>query len=43
MWNAIVEYFDEYLRLYYSDDGSNGKPKVSASPIASHLKIAILC
>ena len=33
-----MEYFDEYLRLYYSDDGSSGKPEVIASLIASHLK-----
>ena len=40
VWNAIVEYFDEYLRLYYSDDGSNDKLKVSSHLIVSHLTTA---
>ena len=29
VWNAIEEYFDKYLRLYYCDEGSNDKMKAS--------------
>ena len=29
MWDAIVEYFYEYLWMYYSDDANSGK-RVSA-------------
>ena len=28
VWNAIVDYFTEYLQLYYSDSGAGGRPKV---------------
>ncbi|KAK9915325.1 hypothetical protein WJX75_007630 [Coccomyxa subellipsoidea] len=29
VWNALEEYFTEYLNLYYSDSGADGKPKVT--------------
>ncbi|CAL8468388.1 g7928 [Coccomyxa elongata] len=29
VWNAFEEYFTEYLNLYYSDNGADGKPKVT--------------
>ena len=25
VWDAIVKYFNEYLRIYYSDDARSGK------------------
>ena len=25
VWDAIVKYFNEYLRMYYSDDARSGK------------------
>ena len=32
VWNALEEYFTEYLNLYYSDSGADGKPKARSSP-----------
>ena len=32
VWNAIEEYFTEYLNLYYSDSGAHGKPKAGTLP-----------
>lgn len=31
IWNGLVDYFTEYLHLYYSDNGQDGKPKVSSN------------
>ena len=30
VWNALVDYFTEYLSLYYSDSGADGKPVVTS-------------
>jgi lipoxygenase len=32
VWNALEEYFTEYLNLYYSDSGADGKPKARSLP-----------
>jgi lipoxygenase len=28
LWNAFESYFTEYLNMFYSDDGRDGKSKV---------------